>query len=228
MSSLKIIAVNSSPKREKGNTVKILNSFLEGAKEAGAETHLEHIYGQEINPCSACYSCWFKTQGECAQKDDMKKIFNKVKESDILVFCTPLYFYGVSGVMKNFIDRLLPLGTPYVEIKDDYVRKSVRDGIKILKMVVVSSCGLPGLNQFDAMGNYFVNLEKYSGIEFSGALLRPNFRGASTHSEIYSASKKAGAQLVEEGTISSKVLDIISTPFTTNEEFVETTNKRKV
>ena len=228
MSSIKIIAVNSSPKKEKGNTVKILNSFLEGAKEAGAETHLEHIYGQEINPCSACYSCWFQTPGECAQKDDMKKIFDKFKESDILVFCTPLYFYGVSGVMKNFIDRLLPGGTPFVEIKDDYVRKSTRGSIKMPKMVVVSSCGLPGLNQFDAMVNYFENLEKYTGMEFSGALLRPNFRGASMHSEIFSASKKAGTQLVEEGTISSKVLDKISTPFTTNEEYVETTNKIKV
>jgi len=224
MCSFKILAVNSSPQKENGKTVKILNSFLKGAEEAGAETHLEHLYGQDISPCTACYSCWFNTPGECVLKDDMNQLLDKIKDSDIIVFCTPLYFYSVSGVMKNFIDRMLPLLTQYMELKDDYARKTARESMPS-KMVLVSSCGIYGMNQFDALVYYFENLEKYLGIEFSGALLRSDAHLTRNYSEVYSAAKKAGAQLVKEGKISPKLLEIISAPVITKEEFVKQTNE---
>ena len=224
MCSFKILAVNSSPQKEKGKTVKILNSFLEGAEEAGAETHLEHIYGQDIRPCTACFSCWLKTPGECVLKDDMKNILDKIKEADIMVFCTPLYFYSVSGVMKNFIDRMLPILTQFMELKDDYVRKTVRE-VMPSKMVLVSSCGIFGVNQFDSLVHYFENLEKYIGMELSGALLRSDAFITRDYGEVYSAAKKAGTQLVNEGIISSELLEIISAPVITKEEFVKQSNE---
>jgi multimeric flavodoxin WrbA len=112
MSSKRIFAINSSPRKEKGNTATLTNAFLEGAMEAGAETQIEYIFGQDIRPCIACYSCWTRTPGECSQKDDMKKMLDKVRESDIIVYSTPLYVWAMTGPMKNFIDRMLPLFNP--------------------------------------------------------------------------------------------------------------------
>ena len=227
MSPLKIFAVNSSPKKEKGNTVKLLSAFLEGAREAGATTHLEQIFDQGIEPCSACYSCWFKTPGECVKNDDMIRLLDKLKESDVLVFCTPLYGWGVSGVMKNFIDRMLPIGSQFVELRGDYVTKRFQSKDMPEKIVVVSSCGLPGVNHFDALVSHFENLSKYSGLELSGMLLRPNFRESLfDYSEIYSTAKKAGMQLVNEGRVSEDLQNIIAAPFISNEEYVKTWNKQ--
>jgi len=37
---MRVIAINSSPNMDKGNTALILNPFLEGLKDAGAEVEL--------------------------------------------------------------------------------------------------------------------------------------------------------------------------------------------
>ena len=88
MSATKIFAINSSPSEEKGTTARLLQAFLKGASEAGAETRVENIFEQDINPCVGCIFCWIKTPGECAQKDDMKKMLEKSKDSDIIVYST--------------------------------------------------------------------------------------------------------------------------------------------
>ena len=105
---MKVLAINSSPKMDKGNTAMILNPFLEGMKEAGAEVELFYTSKLNIHPCTGEFNCWLKTPGECLHNDDMKMLFPKVTEADVIVFATPVYVDGVTGPMKNFIDRLLP------------------------------------------------------------------------------------------------------------------------
>ena len=64
---MKVLAVNSSPKRHKGNTALLLDPFLEGLKQAGAEVELYCTKELNIGPCEGELNCWLKTPGYCFQ-----------------------------------------------------------------------------------------------------------------------------------------------------------------
>jgi len=226
MSATKIFAINSSPSGEKGTTARLLQAFLKGASEAGAETRVEYIFEQDIKPCVGCISCWIKTPGECAQKDDMKKMLEKIKDSDIIVYSTPLYIHNVNGPMKNFLDRRLPLINPFLEIRDGYTRHLHSEYVNYSKVVLVSSCGFPGLHNFDSVVSLFKIMCGFRGQEFSGALLRPGagFMSDSDYEMVFSAARETGAQLVREGLISSMLLDKVSRQVISDEDYIESFN----
>ena len=71
---MKIVVINGSPKKDKGNTAMIINPFLEGMKEAGAEVTLFYIKKLNIKRCRGCNMCLSKTPGKCYQRDDMKVV----------------------------------------------------------------------------------------------------------------------------------------------------------
>jgi len=75
-----VLAINGSPHMNEGNTAKILNPFLEGLKEAGANVELIYSWKLNIEPCSGDMSCWFVNPGTCAKDDDMKTILPKIKK----------------------------------------------------------------------------------------------------------------------------------------------------
>ena len=96
---MKILAFNSSPRKKKSNTNRILLPFLEGAKEAGADVELVYLYDKTIKPCLGCYACWLKTPGKCCQKDDMAELLPKMMRADVIVYATPLYVFGMTAQM---------------------------------------------------------------------------------------------------------------------------------
>ena len=107
---MKVLAINSSPRMEKGNTALILNPFLEGMKR-GQSRGRTILYFQKlnINPCTGEFNCWLKTPGKCYQDDDMKILYPRIDEADVMVFATPVYVDRViQGLMKNMIDRMIP------------------------------------------------------------------------------------------------------------------------
>src|SRR3972149_6275284 len=99
---MKILAINSSPKMNKGSTAMILAPFLDGLKENGGEVEVLYTKILDVNHCLADYACWIKTPGVCTHNDDINSIvLPKVKEADILVLATPLYVDGMTGPMKH-------------------------------------------------------------------------------------------------------------------------------
>jgi multimeric flavodoxin WrbA len=101
----KVLVLSASPRRE-GNSEILCRQFMKGAGEAGHQTEMIRLYDQKIGFCRACYAC-FRT-GTCVLKDDMEEILTKMQEADVLVLSTPTYFLTMNGMMKTFIDRLLP------------------------------------------------------------------------------------------------------------------------
>ena len=71
---MKVVAINSSPNMEKGNTALVLAPFLEGIEEMGGKVELFYTKKLKINPCQGEFNCWRKTPGECFQKDDMQML----------------------------------------------------------------------------------------------------------------------------------------------------------
>lgn len=102
---MNIIAICGSPR--KGNTEFILKRFLTKAEEFGHKTELVLLRDKRITRCGGCFDC--KDDGLCNLVDDMKMIAERMKANDMVVFGSPNYFNNVSGLMKDFIDRLQPL-----------------------------------------------------------------------------------------------------------------------
>ena len=103
---MKILGISFSP-RKNGNTVAMLNEALKAAEADGAEVELYSVAGKNIQPCDGCWGC-MKT-GKCHIKDDAPELFAKMTAVDGIIFGTPVYFWGMTGQGKTFIDRTLPL-----------------------------------------------------------------------------------------------------------------------
>ena len=204
---MKILAINGSPHMGEGNTAMILNPFLDGMKEAGANVELFYTRKLKIGPCNGDLSCWFKNPGKCGQDDDMQMLLPKFKEADVIIWASPVYYSGITGPLKNLMDRQLPL------IMQEQTRKQ--------KVVLVSTCSAWELSMFDPLLAQMKAIYSMpeANSEFVGALLRPMADGMKemikaeeTRSvdEIIQAAKEAGRQLVKEGRISEEVQKKVS------------------
>jgi multimeric flavodoxin WrbA len=106
---VKILGLLCSP-RKQGNTSVLLEEALAGSKAEGADIEIFSVSGKSINPCDACGSCG-KT-GKCHIEDDVQILFDKMVESDGIIFATPIYFYGMTAQAKAIIDRSISLNRP--------------------------------------------------------------------------------------------------------------------
>jgi len=192
-----------------GNTALILNPFLEGMKEAGADVDLFYTRKLLIGPCNGDMSCWFVNPGTCGQKDDMQMLLPKFKEADVIVWASPVYYSGVTGPLKNLMDRQLPL------------HMQGEMGPKRQKIVLVSTCGAWEVSMFDPlllqMNALYSRPE--GGSDFAGALLRPMADGMKEMIKagetrlvegVFRAAKEAGRQLAKEGKITEETKKEVS------------------
>jgi multimeric flavodoxin WrbA len=105
---MKILALVGSPRRQ-GNTAILVDEILRGAKARGHVAEKIRLYDYEIMPCLDCRRC--KRSEEdfiCPLKDGMQEIYPKLTDADVIIFATPVYWYGPTGMMKLLIDRLRP------------------------------------------------------------------------------------------------------------------------
>lgn len=104
-----VLAFQGSP-RSHGNTAQLMESALEGARDAGAETELIHIRSLKMTGCRGCYSCKKKgpLHGKCALKDDMTPLYPKIEKADAILFGSPVYMCAMTPELKMVLDRLFP------------------------------------------------------------------------------------------------------------------------
>lgn len=108
---MKITAILGSP-RAGGNTDTLAQCVLDGATAAGFETESVALRKLRLHDCSACEKCWEKRDRPCVWQDDMDELYDIIIGSDVLLFATPVYWYGPTATMKMFIDRLVPFNRP--------------------------------------------------------------------------------------------------------------------
>ncbi len=228
-----VLAINSSPKKGKSNTSLILNPFLDGMKDAGADIELFYIRDLDLKPCTGEFSCWFKHPGECYQRDDMQQLYPKLEEADILVFASPVYVDGINGSLKNLIDWMIPLITPMFELSEGHCRHTLRDGVKEGQLVLVSNCGFWELDNFNPLLLHMKALSKNMSRVFAGALLRPHgpalnnmMKMGQPVDDVFKAANEAGRQLVENGKMSLETLRTISRELLPLEMYVHEINRR--
>ena len=105
--SKKILVISSSA-RKTGNSETLCERFQKGAEEKGNVVRIVNLNDYNIGFCKGCYAC-SQNDGVCFQNDDMASIIDKLVSADAIVFATPVYFYCMSGQLKTFIDRLVPV-----------------------------------------------------------------------------------------------------------------------
>lgn len=169
---MKITAFNGSPRGEAGNTHIMVESFLKGAKDAGGDVENVILAGKNIKGCTGCFGCWVRTPGKCFIKDDMEKLLEKAVTSDIVIFATPLYVDNVTGLMKNFMDRLIPMIEPYFA-KDEHgeTRHVLRNANKP-KLIGMSNCGFPEQSHFQVLSLLFARMARNMHTELIAEIYR--------------------------------------------------------
>jgi multimeric flavodoxin WrbA len=226
---MKITAFNGSPKVERGNTHVMVEAFFAGAREAGAETENVFLAKRKIHPCTACNACWMKTPGRCSQRDDMDGLLAAVIASDVLVFATPVYVDNVTGLMKNFMDRLIPIGDPHWEKDENGEMRHVARHEKPRKIAVISNCGFPQRSHFQVLQLLFRRVARNLSAEViaeiyreAGSLLtipNPDLREPV---ENYKALlRQAGREVVESSKLSPETIAAIERPLLPSENFAD-------
>lgn len=104
----KIVILNGSP-RKNGNTSALVKAFREGAERAGhtvTEFFLDHM---NLHGCKGCFGGHSDRECPCVQQDDMNQIYPAVRDCDVVVLASPLYYWNLSGQLRTAMDRLFAL-----------------------------------------------------------------------------------------------------------------------
>lgn len=90
--------------RKGGNTDRLADQFVKGAEEAGHEVIREYLFNKNMNGCIGCQKCR-NTDGTCIWNDDLVEVNDEILNTDVIVFVSPVYFYGIPAQLKMAMDR---------------------------------------------------------------------------------------------------------------------------
>lgn len=155
----KVLGIMGSP-RKRGNTHVLMDAVLAGARENGAATDLVLLGDLTIRECDGCLACWKGIP--CPQGDDMNGLYPKIEESDVLVFGTPVYWYGPTALLKALVDRLAYFNCP-----------ENRKKIAGKKAVIVMPLEETDPDSYAPVVTFFEKSFEYLQLEFAGRLIVP-------------------------------------------------------
>ena len=113
------VLVITTSLRANSNSDCLAERLIAGARDAGHQVEKISLKGKKIQFCIGCMTC--QTTQRCVLKDDAIEIAEKVKNAEILVFVTPIYYYEMSGQMKTLLDRMNPLYTADYRFRKVYL-----------------------------------------------------------------------------------------------------------
>ncbi len=121
----KNVLIITASLRPNSNSDALAAAFADGAKAAGNNVETISLKGKTIGFCIGCLACQ-KTQ-KCVLRDDAVPLAEKVKNADVVVFASPVYYYSVSGLLKTFLDRCNPLYPSDYRFRDVYFLATAAD-----------------------------------------------------------------------------------------------------
>ncbi len=99
-----ILGLEGSP-RKGGNSHNLLDTILNGARQAGRETRAIHLRDHKYDPCIGCEKC--RRDKICTRLNDgMTLLYPHIQAARGLVLVSPVHNYNITAWMKAFIDRL--------------------------------------------------------------------------------------------------------------------------
>ncbi|WP_230742148.1 flavodoxin family protein [Methanooceanicella nereidis] len=220
---MKVLAINSCPQKDKGNTARFLGPFLDGMRDAGAVVDL--VYGRDlmIFPCCGNLNCTIKTSVKCIQFDDMEWLRPKMCQADILVLASPRYCDGAvmpdgfTGPMRALLDKLKTHEQPCIELLEGSPGRIPRENVNLKKIVLVSNQGFLEIDDLDPVLTHVKAFCINSYPELSGTIFQPyyvflrcGFEEGTSILDIPGSARNAGFLLMQEIKMSVKEDKIVS------------------
>ncbi len=215
---MKILAINASHRGDKGHTRFLIDKIFQGATTAGAACEVATLAKLKINRCLSCWQCHTDAHYlRCVydDKDDVRSIFRKMAEADLILYATPVYVFGMTGLLKTFLDRLNATG-------DSHILRATNSGL-MFHHIDHDICSKPFVTLVccDNVENetprnvlaYFRTFSRFMDAPLVGELVRngglifgygrdPERRKRFPKiDEIYAAYEQAGRELAAEGCI---------------------------
>jgi len=163
---MKITTVLGSP-RKKGNTSAVLGWVADALEERGHRVDRIRLVDYKVNGCKGCWTCKkFTDHPGCPQKDDAVEILMRVIDADLVLYGTPVYFWGPTSQIKAFIDRHCSLVTGFGSPQWQSLMEGKRIG-------VVVTCEEGVENNADLLLETFKRLSNYLKCTHLGALVVP-------------------------------------------------------
>lgn len=113
-----VLVISTSP-RKNGNSDALADAFIRGAQQAGNQVEKINLYDKTIGFCKGCLTC--QSTQRCIIHDDASAIAQRMLTADVIVFATPIYYYGMCGQMKTLLDRANPLYSADYRFRDIYL-----------------------------------------------------------------------------------------------------------
>jgi multimeric flavodoxin WrbA len=124
VSKLKVLGIVGSPRRE-GNTARLVEAVLEGAKEAGHHSEIFYLSDLDIGPIKS-------EDGRLVYpEDDMARLYPHIETMGAIVLGTPIYYDHVSARTKTFMDRL----HYYSRTHGEEYRRRFPSGVKCVNVI---------------------------------------------------------------------------------------------
>lgn len=229
---MNVLILNGSPRGKKGMTWWLLERFTQGMIDAGATIETIQLATRKIHHCIGCLACWFKTPGHCVHNDDMEGVLEAVTKSEALVLATPVYVDGMTGLLKNCVDRMVPLADPHLETRDGHMRHPHMSSHP-QRVALVSPCGYVEIDNFTPLVEHVRAICKNLDAKFSGAVLRPaapiipfaTIRHPFKVRAVSKAVRQAGVEFVAGGKITDDTQEKVSVEITSKDSYIKGANK---
>lgn len=150
---MKIVILEGSPNKN-GSSNMLAKAFMQGAVEAEHTVEILDAAHADIHTCTGCIHCGY--EGPCVQKDDVEKFRTAILAADMIVFVTPLYYYGMSAQLKTLIDRFCAFNSSIQR--------------KHMKSAIISAAWNADNWTFDALESHYKTLVRYLNFTDMGAV----------------------------------------------------------
>lgn len=138
---MKIVSLQGSP-RINGNSAAMAKRFCSTAAKHGAEITTYILNELQYRGCQGCFLCKTKLD-RCALKDDLTPVLDSIRDADVVVLASPVYFWDISSQLKTFIDRTFSYLVP------DFITNPVKSRLPAgKKLVFILAQNNPDINSF--------------------------------------------------------------------------------
>lgn len=182
---MKRILVWTGSPRTNGNSERLADAFIKGARSAGHHVDKIALAKKAISGCTACNYCW-NNKSNCMINDDMREIEPLLEQADVLVLATPLYWSGFPAQVKAPIDRI-------------YEYDPANGGKRLaIKESVLLACGeSEKADDFKLIKDAFTMISEFNGMKVRDVIVVPgvNFKGDIEGNEALIRAERLGEQI---------------------------------
>lgn len=213
---MRILAINSSLRKQPGVNQLLIDHLFEGATRGGASCEVVHLAQHTIRRCSVCEHCQGAADYGCVhgQKDDFEEIVDKIRNADLIVFSTPIYVLQMSSLLKTFFERYYAYGKVGVRsmTRSGLIFHDVDAGLASKPFVSIIVADNVEKETTASTELFFKNFAQFVDAEHRGAVVRngaflfsaPGFE--TVRAAVLDAMVRAGEELATCGRISSRTL----------------------